>query len=105
MGLSLDTIRLMLNKYDNTQVIRKYLDMFYNQKLKEYNELKYQLNLIDTAINQLKNGNFCMDHNIVVKTLLERQVAHYTEKIPFGICYVMRSSRNVLNLKIHHIIW
>lgn len=82
MGFNLDTIRDILKTYDDTDNLKRYLLLRYDEMEIEVKEKQNKLKLLKSIINRLGKDCDYMKFNVVVKELPSRYVASLRGILP-----------------------
>lgn len=82
MGFSLDTIRDMLNTYDDVDKLKQYLLLRYDEMEIEVTEKQSRLKLLKSIINRIVKDCDYLKYNVVIKELPSRYVVRLRGIIP-----------------------
>ncbi len=82
MGFSLAVITKMLKEYSDTELLKKYLQLKYEEISEQAQNTNRQLILLETTINRLGKDDNIMKHNVTLKVMPQRTVASVRKIIP-----------------------
>ncbi|MFZ2539684.1 MAG: MerR family transcriptional regulator [Oscillospiraceae bacterium] len=82
MGFSLGVITKMLKEYSDTELLKNYLQLKYEEIKEQAENTSRQLILLETTINRLGKDENMMKHNVTLKIMPQRTVASVRKIIP-----------------------
>lgn len=82
MGFSLNTIKNLLEIYENPENLKQYLKIHFLQLMEESDKLKNQILLVNSMINNIGKDDKTMNYNVTIKKFPEMQAASIRSIIP-----------------------
>ena len=105
MGLSLSTIKQILNEYGDTKALKTYLEIQAVQKQDELLALQEQISLIENAVKELENSENPKSCEIAIKEIPKRNVISCRKKLTWysqegQLWDILRKETNDMNVQI-----